>query len=477
MSGRFRVLFRVLRIVRRIALWGTVTVFALTLAAFAINAFDERPSPQVLRLSRAPENRYKAEENIYVALAGFDAPPGKSVVVSGQENIARYNASVDTMLNDPLALIKRLPVPDLAGLKFAGSTDLPSPWKPSFWRSVQDNKPAIEQLLERNRELYERYTALFGMPGYYETARPSYAAPIYIVPGEVRSLFLANVALQLQAKDGARVQAGLKSLRQDMELWRRMLTGDGTLLSKMVAVAFLQKDSLVLSDMIADPGTGVPQNMAEFLPEFASSDWDISNAFAAEFRAELSIYQHAQALSDAHWQSPDATDAWRLWSRLLSPIEGQFFKINATKNLAAGLMNELARCAAPDPSTFATNQARLIKWQEGNANLRSIRTVYNPIGKILIAIAAPAYNNYPLRPYDAAALQRLVRLSWEIRQQQIPPSAVGAFMKRHPEWSTHPADGRPFLWKPATNEIAIQPVAQQPADRRISVQLWRPAES
>jgi len=74
---------------------------------------------------------------------------------------------------------------------------------------------------------------------------------------------------------------------------------------------------------------------------------------------------------------------------------------------------------------------------------------------------------------DAAALQRLVRLSIEIRRQRIAPSEIAGFMKLHPEWATHPADGRSFVWKPSSGEIAIQPVAQQPADRRFSVQIWK----
>jgi len=103
----------------------------------------------------------------------------------------------------------------------------------------------------------------------------------------------------------------------------------------------------------------------------------------------------------------------------------------------------------------------------------SVRTIYNPIGKILVAIGAPAYENYIFRPYDAAALQRLVRLSFEIRRQRIAPSEITSFMKLHPEWSTHPADGQSFVWKQAPDEIAIQTVAQQPADRRFSAQIWR----
>jgi hypothetical protein len=244
----------------------------------------------------------------------------------------------------------------------------------------------------------------------------------------------------------------------------------------MVAVAYLQIDSLVLSDLIADSRTAIPQDMDQFLPEFELSTWNISNAFAAEFRVHTFLYRQVQALSDGHWQPPDSTSAARVWNRILSPIEGVFFKINATENRYAKAMNELAGFAALDPYTFSTNQAQLKKWEKNSASFMSVRTIYNPIGKILVAIAASAYKDYILRPYDASALQRLVRLSFEIRRQQIAPSAVPAFMKLHPEWATHPADGRSFVWKPATDEIAIQPVAQQPAYRRFSVQICKRSE-
>ena len=229
--------------------------------------------------------------------------------------------------------------------------------------------------------------------------------------------------------------------------------------------------------MIADPRATIPQNMGDFLPEFGLGDWNISNAFAAEFRVQDFIYRQAKAVGDNHWQPPDTSRAARFWNRIMSPISGHFYKINATENLDAKVMSELAGFATTDPSRFSADQARLRKWEQETSDFLSSRTVYNPIGRILVAIAAPAYKDYLLRPYDAAALQRLVRLSFEIRRQQIAPSAIPAFMKQHPEWSTHPADGQPFLWNPTSGEIAIRPVARQPADRRFSIQVLRNSES
>jgi uncharacterized SAM-binding protein YcdF (DUF218 family) len=74
-TGRFTILYRALRVLRRIVLWGALALFTLFLAVLGINAFDERPSPQTLALLQPPANPYGPDENIYLALAGFDRPP------------------------------------------------------------------------------------------------------------------------------------------------------------------------------------------------------------------------------------------------------------------------------------------------------------------------------------------------------------------------------------------------------------------
>jgi hypothetical protein len=297
------------------------------------------------------------------------------------------------------------------------------------------------------------------------------------MPGvDIRNLFLAKFALEMQKGDEMRRQAALTVLRKDMDLWRRMLGGEGTLISKMLAVAYLQNDYLVFSDMIADPNTPIPDNIVLFLSEPTLSDWNIGKVFASEFRFHSFIYRQNEALSVAGWQPPDRPNSslWRWFNRVfLNPIGRCFFKLNATENLDARLMNELAGFAAIDPSTFTAQRVQYKKWESENADFVRPGLIYNPIGKILVAIGAPAYTDYPLRPYDAAALERLVRLSLEIRRSQIATSAIPVFMKQHPEWSTHPADGGSFSWDPISSEVAIHPVAKQASDRRFSVQIWR----
>jgi hypothetical protein len=467
-------------VLRLIVGWGSLAVLFLFLVALTINARDERPSSEALALLQLPANPYPAEENIYVALAGFEAPAGQSVVAAGQAKIARYNDQVDAMFQDPVAPIGRpqalIAAADPLALKFKGKLDVGLPREVSFWRAARENGSKVDELIEQNRELYQRYLALQELPGYFETERASAATDIVAPNVNIRNLFLAKFALEMQTGDEIRRQSTLTLLRKDMDLWRRMLGGEGTLISKMLAVAYLQNDYLVFSDMIADPNTPIPDNIVSFLSEPTLSEWNIGKVFASEFRFHSFIFRQSEALSVVGWQASDSSDSrlWRWFNRVfLNPIGRCFFKLNATENRDARLMNELAGFAAIDPTTFAAQRVRYKEWESENTDFVRPGIIYNPIGKILVAIGAPAYTDYPLRPYDAAALQRLVRLSLEIRRKEIAASAIPAFMKQHPEWSTHPADGHSFSWKPTTGEVAVHAVAKQASNRRFSVQIWR----
>jgi len=87
----------------------------------------------------------------------------------------------------------------------------------------------------------------------------------------------------MQTGDEMRRQSALTLLRKDMDLWRRMLGGEGNLISKMLAVAYLQNDYLLFSDMIGDPNTPIPDNIVLFLSEPTLSEWNIGKVFRVSF--------------------------------------------------------------------------------------------------------------------------------------------------------------------------------------------------
>lgn len=452
----------------------TLTVLGLFAAAFVVNSRDEPLTSEVQALLQLPSQPQPSDDNIYLALLGFDAPAGASVIAVGEARIEHYNRSLDGVLRDPSpARVASLRAEGPHRLAFSGDLSFLHPLDGSVWSEAAEHAREIEKLLADNSELYRRYLELLPMRGYYEGARPSEFAPFPGAPGEVRKLFLAAIALHLRSVFAPERERALADLEADVQLWQAVLTAKGALPSKTLSIACLQSDYLLLADLLADrhalPG-GLPA--ADFLvPVFDLRDFDIGSAFAAEFRMTASVLTRSDDLSptepSAEGRPHGGSHGWL--SRAENRITGHFFKINATENLFA---RQTARqmLAAADPGKFrdSTRDGWLLEEQ----SVWTLPLSYNPVGKVLAAVATPAYDNYPRRAWDAAALQRLVRLAYEIRRQQVDAAAIPSFLEGHPEWSHHPADGRPFLWSPAFGELRVQTVAQYPAARRFSVRVW-----
>jgi len=456
--------------------WGAIVIGSLALLALVlfgiallINLPDEPLTPQAQALLVAPGNPYPAADNVYLGLAGLDAPPGVSAVEAGQLRIEHYNRQLDFVQRNPTQEnIENLKLDDPRRLEFAGEFEFAQPLD-SYWDEVPAHKGDVEARLAENLELYQRYLALQRQHGYFETARPSPLAPVFYVPSSLRTLFLAQVVLRLRSGDAPQQQAALADLEADVQLWKTVLTGNGALISKMLAIAYLHWDELVLADLIADPHAPLPEGSRDadaVAPLFALDDWDISKAYAVEFRVQAAFLRQSHEQFRLGWMPPDTPHGLRgLRDRIGVRLGAHFFKTNATLNLFAAQVSRLTHAAAPAAHAQADTADA--------AHLASLRTVYNPIGKTLAAVSAAAYEPYPARAWDGAAFQRLLRLSYEIRRQRIAPAAIPAFLTQHPEWANHPADGRAFLWDEKTGTIRVQTSGPLPAGRMFAVHLWR----
>lgn len=462
---------------RRIARWaGIVGGAALGLAlvlfavAFVINIPDEALTPAAQALALAPPDPYAPEDNAYLALAGLDAPPGVAPVEAGQVRVEHYNRQLAFVERDPTPQnIEDLKLADPHRLEFAGEFEFAQPLD-SYWDDIPAHQADVEARLADNLELYQRYLALQRTHGYYETAQPSLLAPVYFVPSNLRTLFLAEAVLRLRGRDAQQQREALADLEADVRLWRTVLTGQGALISKMLAIAYLHWDELVLADMIADPHAPVPlgaDDAEQVAPLFALDDWDVSRAYPAEFRAQAAFLRQSRAQFHARWMPPGTPGGLRgLVARTGVRIGAHFFQTNATINLFAAQVARLTRQAAPAAREDEAADA---------VHLASFRSVYNPIGKYLAALAG-AHEPYPARAWDGAAFQRLLRLSYEIRRQRIAPAAIPEFLARHPEWAHHPADGRPFLWDEKTATLRVQTSGPLPAGRVFAVHVWKAPE-
>lgn len=447
-------------------------ILALALTWLGVNLVDENLTPAAKAMLTAPPNPYRPDDNIYVAIMGFEAPSQQSIIEAGKARIETYNDALDSMLVDPDAAVAFSEKPQAEKLTFAGNLSAWQPLTSSIWAIARSNRPAVASMLASNQEFYRRYRTLHLLHGYAETARPSHMAPVGFVPRQVRAMYLADIADRIQTGQPSQRRAALTDLAEDLRLWKSMLQGSGSFLSKMVAASNLHADLLLLGDLVADPSFDLALLDGEqeaLLRPFDVADWKIGDALAADMRARAPLYATILLANSPVVGSSARPASW--WERQWNRLGVQFFKLHATANLEAERMERLRALIDGDPAHFSQARSEYQRWTHQQPQLVSPHTLYNPLGRILLAIEGPSYDGYALRVYDVAALQRLVFLAYQIRSQGISAASVPSFMKQHPEWATHPIDAQPFRWDPDTRELALVTVGKQPEGRRFRLSL------
>jgi hypothetical protein len=458
------------RITAKIAAGLIGFVLVLFLAWVLVNSFDVPLSDQAKALLTPPPNRYSADDNLYLAMAGLEGAGERPTIEMGQERIAAYNQALESMLANPDLALDVNKKWDATKLAFAGKLELGPQRTASVWAATKSHRQNIAAHLASNQKLYQRYLSLHLLHGYYETARPSYLAPVISAPRQLRALFLGSVADRIQTGTPQQQREALTDLQDDLQTWRTVLKGDGTLISKMLAAAYLHGDLILLADLIEDPSSDLQRLddvLGALVLPFGPKDYRIGNAFLAEWRGVATLYKTITAANE--YTEAAAPPSWR--KRMENTFEAHFFKINATENISAPQAAHWAALMDSEPSQFLENRELNRQWLEKNQPHFSLSSFYNPVGKILVRVAMSQNDSYALRVYDIAAYQRLVCLAYQLKHQHAATADVPAFLKAHPEWSTHPVDGKPFSWNAQQSELAVNTLGEHPKEQRFSVIL------
>lgn len=457
----------------RIVRWPVAAVALLIAVLLIANAADENLSAEVRAILAPPPSRYPDSENLFVLLAGLDAPADRSPLAAGEANIAAYRRVVTEHL--PLRGMSPAEVgktPKAARLTV--TTDLPQ-WNmltSSVWENARAAHPELASWTSENRVLLDRYSALAATQGYEEEPLRSSIALFYSVPQSLRALYLAGIADAVQSAADTERRAAIKSLADDVALWRRMLQGEGTLVSKMVATASLHADFILLADMIEDrsvPLDQIQNGAAAVLEAWPVDSWKIGKAFRTEFRRSSAVLADAREDPEHFLHAFDP--GWDWVQRRSTDLGRLLVKHNATRNLQARILERLSAVADGDPARYSENARAYVDWFGQLASWSFPAILYNPIGKSLVDLGGPGFLDYPLRVYDVAAFQRLVVLAWQLRAQSVAPAVVPGFMAAHPEWSTHPVERVPFAWDAQSGEIQVVPRARTQPGRRFGIRI------
>jgi len=472
-----------LRIIRLGFLWILGLVILAAVAVVLVNAFDE-PLKEETRALRFPPAMaaVPAEQNLYLALLGQEAPHGESPIDFGQTRVDLYEAKLPALLEDPTISIVPPERNDAPTLTFRGEVNfLPPSSQASIWISVEDHLDELAQVLAANRELFDRYRALHALTGYQEIATPSPYQPFGYPSSRVRKLYLGWIAQRLKSGNVSEQKAALDDLAADLTTWRIMSFGTGSLVPKTLAFVYIQADTLLLADMLADRSIKieplVPQ-LDRITTPAELVDWRLGDALPGEFRMFQTAVDHADShplrTLDAlkRFNSIDESKPFEYHALFWEPVLRYFYKKNATDNLRAEDALKGIAFASLKPSDFLAARDEYSKWREQHMNFLNFRILDNPMGKLLLSEMTFSAEVYGLRGYEVAATQRLLRLTYEIRRQRIPLNQIPNFIAAHPEWASHPVSGKPYTFNPDTNSISFTPVSGGVKSWRFSAPVW-----
>lgn len=455
---------------RSFFIWLVVVVALLVGGVVGVNFYDPALSDDANRLAAIPPNPYPAERNIYVALKGLDAPAGADVVKTGLARVADDDRLAELYWENSdkaQAAFKERAVP---ALTFNGEVDFCTALWDSCWYAASAHAQEIVALRESNAELYARYLALPGLPGYYDLSAPTLLMTSPRLPRGLRELFLADVALRIrQPSHVLEREEALQTLHADMSLWRTVLRGDGDLVWKMVATSNLHADYLLLGDMITDRGIDLsayaPQ-IETMLDLMTPQDWRIGSFVGREYRSVVRVLQSLKDSPDKMEFPAEDRDPAREWvQRNSRRAMLHFLKINASSNRVAASYTRLRNSIDADQAQYAAEKRLCDEWLADYARMGPAM-LYNPFGHILTSIAMPDFANHGLRARDVAAFQQLVRVSYEIRRQGLDNDAVAAFIKDHPELAAHPISGQAFEWDARMRELRLLTVGSTTRSER-----------
>lgn len=420
-----------------------VTVVALIMVAIfsviIINLNDQPPSATALEFAQFWDNRkpVNAADNGYIYAAGFDAASDERPEHVGEKRIQWSNATVKNVAE------KR----DLFRAEYRPEEAFISEIKMSFDQckiinkdcisAIESNKARIVEWSEVEHLIGERYTQLIGYQGWLELSPVDINSPIPNFALVLKAQRLAYMREFAALKPGETTHLA-RFLDTDLRFWRTVLRDTDMLIAKMIATAAIKNNFLWTNYFLLSLNTDERNNV----------DLDV---MAQPFTdRELSMYRSLVG----EWRSISST----IYAGNMGMENGSgkllynlFFQKQDTLNRSAESFEKLI--AAQDVSLpefeaifIANNKKEDPQKSADSAFVYYLANPYNPVGKILLSVAAPAYDNYVVRSKDLEAFR--IGLLASIGHMENEADTNGKY--------TSPYKTKPFMYDQENRSLRVQ---------------------
>lgn len=277
-------------------------------------------------------------------------------------------------------------------------------------------EPELAGWIERERALLDGYIALLPRRGWYEPLPPArleaFELSAFGAVTEAQRLLHAQALIDARA---GRVDAVRDALAADLGFWRAALAGSRTLIARMVAARAVQRNFEAGAHALARLPDGAVDSVvpAGWRVPITPQERSLHAALAWEWQlgdnAVRSVYgDQSKALRQ---REPRAS---------LTPL----FKLQATSNANAAMMRRAAQAYDVPYPRLRESLRRLDADVERQA--RWPISLYNPIGRILGAIAAPALTGYGQRLADLEGQRRALLAVVELHRHRTGAAQVPA---------------------------------------------------
>ncbi len=379
----------------------------LFLAFVIINWGDEELKPEVVKALawQAPANAL--EDNGYLTLLGIEAPLEMDAANVGKKALQAELARFASMQKTHKETLAQAPNPS--------EIDEYIDWKDNqcdyqkqqncvdFY--LQQGADKLAAVLVSQDRLTARFEAIKQAKNYVEIVPPmiSFTMPKYQLLMQASELERIRALVDIAEN---RMDIGLQAYVNNAVFSRRLLRESNSLISHMVAVAMMQRDTRILSELMTKYpaiATQYAEQLAPVLAPISAPEFTLKKALIYERDMGFQVMSSLKFAKPTELAGVNANNFVKLYSWL-------GFQGNATNNALYEQSRLFVNLAEVNAAQMDAIKAEIAKNQLDDFEIDyRLFTTKNPIGRILIEVAKPDYTSYIERQHDLDGYLKMVK--------------------------------------------------------------------
>jgi hypothetical protein len=370
----------------------------LFLVFVIINWGDEELKPEVAQALAWKPVVNAFEDNGYLTLLGIEAPAEMSAKQIGDRmlkaELARF-ASKQKNHKEALA-----PEPNPAEIQeYIDWTDNRCDYSKqtncvNFYLLQGAEKLSFVILLQER--LTARYNEIWGTKNYIEVMPPliTSAFPKYSLLTQASELERIQAILDISE---GQLEQGVTRFAKNANNSRRLLRESNSLISLMIAIALMQRDTRILSELMVKYPKVATQYAAQLAPVLApisSPEYSLKKAFIYERDMGFQMMNTLKFTTPSEFSGVNTNRFLKLYNWL-------GFQGNATNNTLYEQSKLFVKLAEVNAAELDDVKAEIAKSQRDGIEIDyRLFTTKNPTGRVLIEVAQPDYSSYIERQHD-----------------------------------------------------------------------------